>query len=121
MNDLEKWLEENPDFKNYKEMPEPENKKLVKKIAIPEIDLHGCTADKAIVLLTRFIQNQATWVRKLKIIHGKGNHSEQKEPVLKKEVWHWLKRKKEKKEWIKDFSFAANREGGDGVTIVWLI
>ncbi|TVR85675.1 MAG: hypothetical protein EA428_15390 [Spirochaetaceae bacterium] len=41
-----------------------------------ELDLHGCTVEEAITRTRRFIEtSQARGLRKVLVIHGKGNHS----------------------------------------------
>ncbi len=52
-----------------------------------EIDLHGLTSIEAKKLVMDFIESSAKkGLYKVQIIHGKGNHSENRESVLKKVV-----------------------------------
>jgi len=123
-NELDQWLfnHQNEEL-YYKEddfLEEKKNSAPKKKNEIPEIDLHGLTVPKAIARMSLFIQNQPNTVNKVRIIHGKGIHSEEKESVLRKEVWHWLKKEKNRKNRIKDFSYSKPSEGGEGATLVWL-
>lgn len=121
MNDLEKWLLENPTF-TIKDDEKEEKKTIVsKKNSIPEIDLHGLTLDKALAKLFIFFKNLPPGTLKVRIIHGKGRHSIDNQSVLQKECRRWLLKRKEKKEWVKDFSYAPPHEGGEGATIVWLL
>jgi DNA-nicking Smr family endonuclease len=52
-----------------------------------EIDLHGLTSTEAKKLVMEFLaQSAQKGLHKVQIIHGKGNHSENRESVLKKVV-----------------------------------
>jgi len=52
-----------------------------------EIDLHGLTSIEAKKLVMEFLESSAEkGLHKVQIIHGKGNHSENRESVLKKVV-----------------------------------
>ena len=52
-----------------------------------EIDLHGFTSIEAEKLVMEFLKSSAAkGLHKVQIIHGKGNHSENRESVLKKVV-----------------------------------
>ncbi|NQT58130.1 MAG: Smr/MutS family protein [Bacteroidetes bacterium] len=52
-----------------------------------EIDLHGLTSVEAKKLVMEFLESSAgKGLHKVQIIHGKGNHSENRESVLKKVV-----------------------------------
>ena len=82
-----------------------------------EIDLHGKTRDEAIKIVQKFVvdcyhKNLSSAL----IITGKGQHSAEKEPVLKKEVKFWLERNGES--YISDFQEAPQRFGGSGA--IWL-
>ncbi|MBL4760136.1 MAG: Smr/MutS family protein [Mariprofundaceae bacterium] len=56
------------------------------------IDLHGMTRDQAISTLEHTLQSSLqTSERVLCIIHGRGLHSPDGKPVLKKSVYQWLK------------------------------
>ena len=82
-----------------------------------EIDLHGKTRDEAIKIVQKFVidcyhKNLSSAL----IITGKGQHSVEKDPVLKKEVKFWLERNGES--YISDFQEAPQRFGGSGA--IWL-
>lgn len=122
-NELEAWLSENPDFT-------PPKKEEVEKIvfqkkkaeAPPFLDLHHTPLLKGLKKTEEFIQK--AWqqkIEKIRIIHGKGNHSKNKEGVLKEEVRIALKKWKEQKRWVKDFQYAKPQEGGTGATWVFLL
>lgn len=67
-----------------------EIRKLSKAVISHDLDLHGHTQTQAIAALSNFIaQAIAHHVRKVCIVHGKGNHSEGK-CVLKETAYHWL-------------------------------
>ena len=52
-----------------------------------EIDLHGLTSIEARKIVMEFLASSAAnGLHKVQIIHGKGNHSENRESVLKKVV-----------------------------------
>ena len=82
-----------------------------------EIDLHGKTRDEAIKIVQKFVIDcYQKNLRSALIITGKGNHSAEKEPVLKREVKFWLERNGES--YISDFHEAPPRFGGSGA--IWL-
>jgi len=56
------------------------------------IDLHGMTRNQAISTLEHTLQSSLqTSDRVLRIIHGRGLHSPDGQPVLKNSVYQWLK------------------------------
>ncbi|CAA6824339.1 MAG: Uncharacterized protein conserved in bacteria [uncultured Thiotrichaceae bacterium] len=57
-----------------------------------EIDLHGLNAKEAKALLMPYLEN-VNQLEKccVRVIHGKGNRSSHKGPVLKRKVDHWLR------------------------------
>ena len=117
-------------FENVKDVPDEEtlpeqtsNKKsrsstrdLLKK-PDDEIDLHGKTRDEAIKIVQNFVIDcyQKNF-RSALIITGKGHHSAEKTPVLKREVKLWLERNGGS--YISDFQEAPPRFGGSGA--IWL-
>ena len=117
-------------FENVKDVPEEEtppeqisNKKSrssthdAPKRPDDEIDLHGKTRDEAIRIVQKFVIDcYQKNLRSALIITGKGQHSAEKEPVLKKEVKFWLERNGES--YISDFHDAPPRFGGSGA--IWL-
>ena len=82
-----------------------------------EIDLHGKTSDEAIKIVQKFVIDcyQKNF-RSALIITGKGHHSAEKAPVLKKEVKFWLERNGDS--YITGFHDAPSRFGGSGA--IWL-
>ena len=82
-----------------------------------EIDLHGKTRDEAIKIVQKFVIDcYQKNLRSALIITGKGHHSAEKDPVLKREVKFWLERNGES--YISDFHEAPQRFGGSGA--IWL-
>ena len=82
-----------------------------------EIDLHGKTRDEAIKMVQKFVIDcyQKNF-RSALIVTGKGHHSAEKAPVLKREVKLWLERNGDS--YITDFQEAPPRFGGSGA--IWL-
>ena len=82
-----------------------------------EIDLHGKTRDEAIKIVQKFVIDcyQKNF-RSALIITGKGHHSAEKFPVLKREITLWLERNGDS--YITDFQEAPHRFGGSGA--IWL-
>ena len=82
-----------------------------------ELDLHGQTVAEAAESLTRFI-NQCCHAQKrcVRIIHGKGQGSPDKIPVLKTKVNSWLRQKDE----VLAFCSALQVDGGAGAVYVLL-
>ena len=80
-----------------------------------EIDLHGMTAEEAYKKLTLFFEEaHRKGLKKLLIIHGKGNHS-QGEPVLTRCVQKFL----EYCRYAGETGHPKARDGGSGST--WVI
>lgn len=97
--------------------------KLVKKLrrgelAIEaELDLHGLFRVEAREAVVRFLNEcRQNRVRCVRIIHGKGHGSEQKRPVLKQYVNHWLQQRDE----VLAFCSARPVDGGTGAIYVLL-
>ena len=81
------------------------------------IDLHGKTREEAIMTVQNFVKtSHAQRHRHILIITGKGQHSQNQEPVLKIEVTHWLK--KNGHAYLKEFHDAPPRLGGSGA--IWI-
>ncbi len=82
-----------------------------------ELDLHGLTTPEARALLVEFLNRclRRGW-RYVRIIHGKGLRSKNREPVLKQKVANWLMQRDE----ILGFCQARNIEGGSGAVVVLL-
>lgn len=82
-----------------------------------ELDLHGLTKLEAKHELVDFLHEcQRRGVRCIRIIHGKGLRSKNREPVLKHHVRHWLMQREE----ILAFVQARPVDGGAGAVIVLL-
>jgi hypothetical protein len=82
-----------------------------------EIDLHGLTREEARVHLAAFLSECARrGTRCIRVIHGKGLRSRNKEPVLKAKVAHWLAQRDE----VLAFCEATPRDGGSGAMFVLL-
>ena len=82
-----------------------------------ELDLHGLTSAEARVLLVEFLNHcRRRGLRCVRIIHGKGLRSKNREPVLKRLVAHWLMQRQE----ILAFCQARRADGGGGAVVVLL-
>ena len=82
-----------------------------------QLDLHGMRRDQARESLGEFLRKCCkNGTRCVRIIHGKGNGSMNKEPVLKHKVRTWLVQKEE----VLAFSQATAADGGSGALIVLL-
>lgn len=82
-----------------------------------QIDLHGCRTDEAREAMSLFIRDAAKrGLRCVRVIHGKGLGSTNKEPVLKGKVRAWLAQKSE----VMAFVEARERDGGAGAVVVLL-
>jgi len=82
-----------------------------------ELDLHGCTLAEAKIELIRFLDHARTsGSRCVRIIHGKGLRSRNREPILKNNVANWLMQRDE----ILAFCQAKAADGGSGAMLVLL-
>lgn len=82
-----------------------------------QIDLHGLRTDEAREAMSLFIRDAAKrGLRCVRVIHGKGLSSPNKEPVLKGKVRSWLAQKDE----VMAFCEARDRDGGAGAVVVLL-
>ncbi|MBO4508825.1 MAG: Smr/MutS family protein [Spirochaetaceae bacterium] len=80
-----------------------------------QIDLHGLTADEATVRLDQFVgECYKRGIRKILIIHGKGNHSEDA-PVLSGMVRSFIERDYR----LGESGHPDKKDGGKGAT--WVI
>ena len=82
-----------------------------------ELDLHGLTSVEARQLLVEFLNRcLRRGMRCVRVIHGKGLRSKNREPVLKRKVAHWLMQRQE----ILAFCQARQSDGGSGAVVVLL-
>lgn len=105
-----------------KELPKKNLKfkpKLKNVIPKERIDLHGLTADRALIEVKHFIgECQKNKISPILIIHGKGFGSENKIPVLKNIVEYYIAT--EGKPYIKYADDAPRELGGSGAKIIYL-
>ncbi len=81
------------------------------------IDLHGLISDEARAYVSQFISDcKKRGIRCVRIVHGKGLGSRNKEPVLKNKVRGWLMQKDE----VIAYAQAKPQDGGSGAVIVLL-
>jgi DNA-nicking Smr family endonuclease len=82
-----------------------------------QIDLHGLRRDEAREQLAAFVREAARrGLRCVRVVHGKGNGSPGREPVLKQRVHSWLVQKSA----VIAFTQARAAEGGSGALVVLL-
>jgi DNA-nicking Smr family endonuclease len=82
-----------------------------------EVDLHGCRTDEARELLAGFLRDAVRrGVRCVRVIHGKGLGSKDKQPVLRGKTRVWLAQRDE----VIAFCQARPAEGGGGALVVLL-
>ncbi len=82
-----------------------------------ELDLHGLRSDEARVALAEFLLQCARNDRRcVRIVHGKGLRSKNREPVLKHKLRHWLIQRED----VLAFCQARLADGGSGAAIVLL-
>ncbi len=82
-----------------------------------ELDLHGLRRDEARERLAAFLREAVRGgLRCVRVVHGKGNGSPGREPVLKGKVRNWLVQKDE----VIAFAQARAQDGGHGALIVLL-
>ena len=82
-----------------------------------QLDLHGLRRDAARDALSGFIaQAERDGLRCVRIVHGKGNGSPGREPVLKDKVKRWLVQKSQ----VIAFTQASAADGGHGALLVLL-
>lgn len=81
------------------------------------IDLHGLISDEARLYVAEFITDcKKRGLRCVRIVHGKGLGSRNKEPVLKHKLRNWLMQKDE----VIAYAQAKQTDGGSGAVIVLL-
>ncbi len=82
-----------------------------------QIDLHGLISDEAREYVAEFLSNcKKRNIRCVRIVHGKGLGSRNREPVLKHKLRNWLMQKDE----IIAYAQAKPEDGGSGAVIVLL-
>lgn len=82
-----------------------------------ELDLHGMSGDEARLAVAGFLHNSLRRdIRCVRIIHGKGLGSKNREPVLKHKVRHWLMQRDD----VLAFCQARQVDGGAGAVVVLL-
>ena len=82
-----------------------------------DLDLHRMTSEQARTAIVEFINRcKATDKRCVRIVHGKGLGSFQKQPVLKGKVNHWLRQRDD----VLAFCSARPEDGGTGAVYVLL-
>ena len=81
------------------------------------LDLHGMNRSEAAAAVREFLHDcRARRLGCVRIVHGKGLGSRNREPVLKGKVYHWLKMREE----VLAFSQAPAAHGGAGAVLVLL-
>ena len=81
------------------------------------IDLHGLISDEARLYVSSFISDcKKRGIRCVRIVHGKGLGSRNREPVLKHKLRGWLMQKDE----VIAYAEARKQDGGSGAVIVLL-
>lgn len=81
------------------------------------IDLHGMTSDQARAYVAEFLAEcKKRGIRCVRIVHGKGLGSRNKEPIIKNKLRHWLMQKDE----VIAYAQAKHNDGGSGAVIVLL-
>ncbi len=82
-----------------------------------QLDLHGMNVTAARSAFTRFLREaKRDHLSCVRIIHGKGNRSRNKGPVLKTKVNHWLRQRDD----VLAFCSARPVDGGTGAVYVLL-
>jgi DNA-nicking Smr family endonuclease len=82
-----------------------------------ELDLHGMNGDESRIALAQFLHDCGrAELRCVRIIHGKGLGSRNREPVLKHKVRHWLMQRDD----VLAFCQARQVDGGAGAVVVLL-
>jgi DNA-nicking Smr family endonuclease len=82
-----------------------------------QLDLHGMRSDEARLALVGFLsESLSNNMRCLRVIHGKGLGSINKEPVLKGKVLKWLIQRDE----VMAFCQARPNDGGSGALLILL-
>jgi len=81
------------------------------------IDLHGMVSEEARLYVAEFLgECKKRGIRCVRIVHGKGLGSRNREPVLKHKLRNWLMQKDE----VIAYAQARKNDGGSGAVIVLL-
>ena len=81
------------------------------------IDLHGLISDEARAYVAMFLNDcKKRGIRCVRIVHGKGLGSHNREPVLKHKLRSWLMQRDE----VIAYAEARKMDGGSGAVIVLL-
>jgi DNA-nicking Smr family endonuclease len=81
------------------------------------IDLHGMVVDEARSYVADFLAEcRKRGIRCVRIVHGKGHGSRNREPVLKNKLRSWLMQKDE----VIAYAQARQADGGSGAVLVLL-
>jgi DNA-nicking Smr family endonuclease len=84
------------------------------------LDLHGLGAEDARTKMLEFLKTQRTrGERCVLVIHGKGEHSERGNGVLRGEISAWLSQGRAR-EHVAAFATAREEDGGEGAVYVAL-
>ncbi|MCL2442247.1 MAG: Smr/MutS family protein [Treponema sp.] len=119
--EMESWLEKNDiydkDFHEKKtSLPGENRRRLLNLKADAIIDIHGFSNDEAWYKLEDFFKNaKINGYEKIRIIHGKGNHS-QGESILRQTVRKFI----EQCDFAGESGFEKSIHGGSGATWVLL-
>ena len=82
-----------------------------------QIDLHGLISDEARGYVAEFLSHcKKKNIRCVRIVHGKGLGSRNREPILKHKLRNWLIQKDE----VIAYAQAKPEDGGSGAVIVLL-
>lgn len=82
-----------------------------------ELDLHGMRGDQARLAVATFLHDcLRREIRCVRIIHGKGLGSKNREPILKHKVRHWLMQRDD----VLAFCQARQVDGGAGAVVILL-
>jgi DNA-nicking Smr family endonuclease len=118
--DIERLLDTDANLSFRRDHISPENVRKLRRghwSIKAQLDLHGFRTDEARDALVLFLNNcqKKDW-RCVRVIHGKGLGSPDKEPVLKGKVLRWLVQRDE----VLAFCQARPNDGGSGALIVLL-
>lgn len=123
INPMEMWLrrygttDKDKENDQYEERSRMESREYLRTMK-PEarIDLHGLTRDEAWSKLTYFVLDcMNRGLKKILIVHGKGNHSHGSDPVLGQMVRTFIEQNKH----LGTSGHPDHRQGGTGAT--WVI